>query len=903
MKEKIRKDLEALGITGVKDIHYNPSFEELFKMEMDPSLTGYDKGQLTELNAINVMTGIYTGRSPKDKYIVMDANSKNTVWWTSEEYKNDNHPMSEEVWGQMKDLAVKELSNKELYVVDAYCGANKDTRIAVRFIMEVAWQAHFVTNMFIRPSSDDLKTFTPSFTVYTASKAKVENYKELGLNSETCVAFNVTSREQVILNTWYGGEMKKGMFSMMNYYLPLQGIASMHCSANTDMEGKNTAIFFGLSGTGKTTLSTDPKRLLIGDDEHGWDDDGVFNFEGGCYAKVINLDKDSEPDIYNAIRRNALLENVTVDANGKLDFADKSVTENTRVSYPIDHIEKIVRPVSAAPAAKNVIFLSADAFGVLPPVSILTPDQCKYYFLSGFTAKLAGTERGITEPTPTFSACFGQAFLELHPTKYAEELVKRMEKSGAKAYLVNTGWNGTGKRSSINDTRGIIDAILDGSIEKAPTKKIPYFDFEVPTELPGVDPKILDPRDTYGCACELSCEAGQEVRLGLLRGQDGDRRQYAESVSGKEDHVLSGRACGDRVDLQDDVLDVAERIGDTGVLCDALVREIDLAGSVHGDVLEEGVAGDGVVDVGLGFLVKVDDLGIAAALVVEDAGIVPAVLVVADEETLGVGGKGGLAGAGQAEEDSGVLAFLIGVGGAVHGSNALERQIVVHHGEEALLHLAAVPGVKDDLLTAGDVEEDCGLGVKAELFIVLNFRLGSVVADEIGLEVLKLLCRGNDEHILDKVCLPCDFDDEADRHAGILVGAAECIDDEKTLVGEFLQSERFAGCPCLLGGRVVVVRILIAGPPDGVLGVFIHNDKFILGRTAGVNAGHDIDSAQLSLDTFVKALKVFVHFFIVKKLIGRVVDDLGYACDTILCQIKICHSSTSFWNSISGFYS
>ena len=500
MNDKIRKDLEALGITGVKDIHYNPSYEELFKMEMDPSLTGYDKGQLTELDAINVMTGIYTGRSPKDKYIVMDENSKNTVWWTSEEYKNDNHPMSEAVWSQMKDLAKKELCGKELFVVDAFCGANKDTRIAVRFIMEVAWQAHFVTNMFIKPSADELKDFKPGFTVYTASKAKVDNYKELGLNSETCVAFNVSSREQVILNTWYGGEMKKGMFSMMNYYLPLQGIAAMHCSANTDMQGKHTAIFFGLSGTGKTTLSTDPKRLLIGDDEHGWDDEGVFNFEGGCYAKVINLDKDSEPDIYNAIRRNALLENVTVAADGKIDFADKSVTENTRVSYPIDHIEKIVQPVhgkSAGPAAENVIFLSADAFGVLPPVSILTADQCKYYFLSGFTAKLAGTERGITEPTPTFSACFGQAFLELHPTKYAEELVKKMKKSGAKAYLVNTGWNGTGKRISIPDTRGIIDAILDGSILKAETKKIPMFDFEVPTALPNVNPAILDPRDTY----------------------------------------------------------------------------------------------------------------------------------------------------------------------------------------------------------------------------------------------------------------------------------------------------------------------------------------------------------------------------------------------------------------------
>ena len=503
-------DLTKYGITGTKEIIYNPSYETLFKDEMDPSLEGYDKGQLTELNAVNVMTGIYTGRSPKDKFIVVDENSENTVWWTTPEYPNDNHRASKEAWDAVKKLAVEELCNKKLYVVDAFCGANKDTRMAVRFIMEVAWQAHFVRNMFIKPTKEEEECFEPNFVVYTASKAKVENYKELGLNSETAVVFNVTSREQVILNTWYGGEMKKGMFSMMNYYLPLKGIASMHCSANTDMEGKNTAIFFGLSGTGKTTLSTDPKRLLIGDDEHGWDDNGVFNFEGGCYAKVINLDKDSEPDIYNAIKRNALLENVTVDENGKIDFADKSVTENTRVSYPIEHIEKIAKNVngrSFGPDAENVIFLSADAFGVLPPVSILTPEQTKYYFLSGFTAKLAGTERGITEPTPTFSACFGQAFLELHPTKYGEELVKKMEKSGAKAYLVNTGWNGTGKRISIKDTRGIIDAILNGDVLKAPTKMIPVFNFEVPTELPGVDPAILDPRDTYADPAEWDAKA------------------------------------------------------------------------------------------------------------------------------------------------------------------------------------------------------------------------------------------------------------------------------------------------------------------------------------------------------------------------------------------------------------
>ena len=524
-------DLSKYGITGVQEIVYNPSYEKLFEEETNPALEGYDKGVVTELGAVNVMTGIYTGRSPKDKFIVMDEKSKDTVWWTTPEYPNDNHPASQEAWDACKKLAVEELSNKKLYVIDGFCGANKDTRLAVRFIVEVAWQAHFVKNMFIVPTAEEEANFEPDFIVYNASKAKVENFKELGLNSETAVLFNVSSKEQVILNTWYGGEMKKGLFSMQNYFLPLNGMASMHCSANTDMEGKHTAIFFGLSGTGKTTLSTDPKRLLIGDDEHGWDDNGVFNLEGGCYAKVIGLDKDSEPDIYNAIRKNALLENVTVDANGKIDFDDKSVTENTRVSYPIEHIEKIaknVNKVSSGPDADNVIFLSADAFGVLPPVSILTPEQTQYYFLSGFTAKLAGTERGITEPTPTFSACFGQAFLELHPTKYAQELVKKMQKSGAKAYLVNTGWNGTGKRISIKDTRGIIDAILNGDVNKAETKKIPIFDFEVPTSLPGVDPAILDPRDTYANASEW-----EEKAKDLAQRFNKNFKKYEGNADGK----------------------------------------------------------------------------------------------------------------------------------------------------------------------------------------------------------------------------------------------------------------------------------------------------------------------------------------------------------------------------------
>ena len=491
-------DLSKYGITGAVEIVHNPSYETLFAEETKESLQGYEKGQVTELGAVNVMTGVYTGRSPKDKFFVKDATSENTVWWTSEEYKNDNKPVTTETWNVLKEIAVKQLSNKKLFVIDTFCGANENSRIKVRFIMEVAWQAHFVKNMFIRPTEEELANYgEPDFVSFNASKTKVENYKELGLNSETATVFNLTHKEQVIINTWYGGEMKKGLFSYMNYLLPLQGMASMHCSANTDLNGENTAIFFGLSGTGKTTLSTDPKRLLIGDDEHGWDDEGVFNFEGGCYAKVINLSQEAEPDIYAAIKRDALLENVIVDAEGKIDFNDKSATENTRVSYPIYHIKNIVKPVSKAPAAKKVIFLSADAFGVLPPVSILNSEQTKYYFLSGFTAKLAGTERGITEPTPTFSACFGAAFLSLHPTKYAEELVKKMEKSGAHAYLVNTGWNGSGKRISIKDTRGIIDAILDGSIDKAPTKTLPYFSFVVPTELPGVHTNILDPRDTY----------------------------------------------------------------------------------------------------------------------------------------------------------------------------------------------------------------------------------------------------------------------------------------------------------------------------------------------------------------------------------------------------------------------
>jgi phosphoenolpyruvate carboxykinase (ATP) len=499
--------LEKYGINNVTEIIYNPSYDFLYNEELNTSLAGYERGQLSELGAVNVMTGEFTGRSPKDKYIVKDAVTENTVWWNSDKAANDNKPISQTTWNALKENTVQQLSGKKLYVVDAFCGANEDTRLKVRFIMEVAWQAHFVKNMFIRPTDAELEHFgEPDFVVMNGSKTSFKDYAAHGLNSEVYVAFNLTEKIQLIGGTWYGGEMKKGLFSMMNYYLPLKGMASMHCSANKGAAG-DVAVFFGLSGTGKTTLSTDPKRELIGDDEHGWDDSGVFNFEGGCYAKTIDLSAENEPDIFGAIKKDALLENVTLDASGKIDFKDGSVTQNTRVSYPIYHIDNIVRPVSKAGHATKVIFLTADAFGVMPPVSKLTPEQTKYYFLSGFTAKLAGTERGVTQPEPTFSACFGKAFLSLHPTKYGEELVKKMEQHNATAYMVNTGWNGTGKRISIKDTRAIIDAILDGSIEKAITKNVPVFNFEVPTALHDVNPAILDPRDTYADATQWQTKA------------------------------------------------------------------------------------------------------------------------------------------------------------------------------------------------------------------------------------------------------------------------------------------------------------------------------------------------------------------------------------------------------------
>jgi phosphoenolpyruvate carboxykinase (ATP) len=529
VEKKVAKnvDLSEYGINNVTDVIRNPSFEVLFEEETKPGLEGYERGIVTELGAVSVDTGIFTGRSPKDKFIVKDDTTRDTLWW-ADQGKNDNKAIDQKVWNELKVLVTKQLSGKRLFVVDGYCGANPDTRLCIRVITEVAWQAHFVKNMFIRPTEEELASFEPDFVVMNGAKCTNEKWEEQGLNSENFTVFNLTEKMQLIGGTWYGGEMKKGMFAMMNYFLPLKDIASMHCSANMGENG-DVAVFFGLSGTGKTTLSTDPKRALIGDDEHGWDDNGVFNFEGGCYAKTINLSKEAEPDIYNAIRRDALLENVTVRADGAIDFDDNSKTENTRVSYPIYHIENIVKPVSKGGHANKVIFLSADAFGVLPPVSKLTPEQTKYHFLSGFTAKLAGTERGITEPTPTFSACFGNAFLTLHPTQYAEVLVKRMEAAGAEAYLVNTGWNGTGKRISIQDTRGIIDAILDGSIDNAETKEMPIFNLEVPTSLPGVNPEILDPRDTYTDPLQWESKA-QDLATRFINNFE----KYTDTTEGAE---------------------------------------------------------------------------------------------------------------------------------------------------------------------------------------------------------------------------------------------------------------------------------------------------------------------------------------------------------------------------------
>ncbi|MEZ5072646.1 MAG: phosphoenolpyruvate carboxykinase (ATP) [Bacteroidales bacterium] len=530
MTEKLSKlKLEQYGITGATDVVYNPSYAALYAAETDPALEGFERGVESEFGAVKVDTGIFTGRSPKDKYVLLDDTTRETVWWRSEKARcSDNKPISRDVWDHGYRLASEQLSGKKLYVVDCYCGANEDTRLRVRFIMEVAWQAHFVTNMFIRPEKEELENFTPDFVVLNAAKTVNPQWQAQGLNSEVFVFFNLTDRMGVIGGSWYGGEMKKGIFSIMNYYLPLKGIAAMHCSANVGEAG-DTAIFFGLSGTGKTTLSTDPNRALIGDDEHGWDDDGIFNFEGGCYAKTIHLSEESEPDIFRAIRRDALLENVAVDeATGTVDFSDGSKTQNTRVSYPIYHIDNIVKPVSRAGHATKVIFLTADAFGVMPPVSKLNPEQTKYHFLSGFTAKLAGTERGITDPVPSFSACFGAAFLTLHPTRYGQELVKRMEAAGSTAYLVNTGWNGTGKRISIKDTRRIIDLILDGTVDRAETQAIPYFNLEVPLALPGVDAGILDPRGSYAVPAQWDEKAQKLARLFIANFE-----QFTDNEEGK----------------------------------------------------------------------------------------------------------------------------------------------------------------------------------------------------------------------------------------------------------------------------------------------------------------------------------------------------------------------------------
>lgn len=515
-------DLSKYGISGNFEIVHNPSYEELFKDEMNPANEGYEKAKLTDTGATAVFTGKFTGRSPKDKYFVKDDETKDKIWWGK-----INQPTTSEVFDHCLKLVTKQLSSsKKIYVVDAFCGTNEDTRLKVRFIMEVAWQAHFVTNMFIRPSHYELDNFgEPDFVSINGAKATNPNWQEQGLHSENFVIYDLTKKMNIIGGTWYGGEMKKGIFSLMNYYLPQKGIASMHCSANVGKEG-DVAVFFGLSGTGKTTLSADPKRFLIGDDEHGWDNHGVFNYEGGCYAKVIDLSKENEPDIWRAIRRDALLENVTVKEDGSIDFSDKTLTENTRVSYPIYHISKIVLP-SRAGHAKKIIYLSADAFGVLPPVSILDDKQAQYYFLCGYTSKLAGTERGITEPVPSFSPAFGEAFLTLHPTYYASTLSKKMQEHGAKAYLVNTGWNGTGKRISLKDTRAIIDAILDGSIEKAPTNVIPIMNLTVPTKLDNVS-DILDPRSTYSAPKEW-----EEKAINLAGKYIKNFEQYCDNDAAK----------------------------------------------------------------------------------------------------------------------------------------------------------------------------------------------------------------------------------------------------------------------------------------------------------------------------------------------------------------------------------
>jgi phosphoenolpyruvate carboxykinase (ATP) len=529
----VAPDLSGYGIYEARKIYHNISYEELFIHETDSSLEGYERGFLTSTGAIAVDTGEFTGRSPKDKYIVREPSSENNVWWTGPRTKNDNKPISPPIWESVKQTATTRLSGKKLYVMDCFSGANPDTRLKVRFITEVAWQAHFVKNMFIRPTDQELREFEPDFVIFNASRAVNPLWKEQGLNSEVIIAFNLGEKMAVILGSWYGGEMKKGIFSVMNYYLPLKNIASMHCSANVG-DNDDTALFFGLSGTGKTTLSADPKRALIGDDEHGWDDNGIFNLEGGCYAKVIKLSREKEPDIFHAIRRNALLENVVFDElTGEIDFNDGSKTENTRVSYPIYHIENIVKPVSRAGHAKKVIFLTADAFGVLPPVARLTHEQAQYHFLSGFTSKLAGTERGVTTPQPTFSACFGAAFLLLHPTLYAKELVRKMEAHGTNAWLVNTGWvggpYGIGNRIDLSATRCIIDSILDGSIDRQEFESIPVFNLSIPVHVDGVDKRFLNPRNSWPDASDWDRAASELAEKFIA-----NFNKYTDTPHGKE---------------------------------------------------------------------------------------------------------------------------------------------------------------------------------------------------------------------------------------------------------------------------------------------------------------------------------------------------------------------------------
>ncbi len=498
----LEQALKEIGIQKSKQILYNLSYEDLFKHETDLSLEGFERGQLTALGAVNVDTGKFTGRSPQDKYIVLDDVSKDTVWWQQADaaVSSDNKKLSPEAWQHLKAISVEQLTGKKLYVMDGFCGTNKDTRISVRLVTEVAWMAHFFKNMFIRPTQDELNSFKPDWTILNACKTSCKDFAKFNMRSEVYGAFNIKERMTVIGGTWYGGEIKKGIFSIMNYFLPLKNIGSFHCSANMGAKG-DTALFFGLSGTGKTTLSTDPKRKLIGDDEHGWDQEGVFNFEGGCYAKCIGLTREREPEIFAAIRRNALLENCEVDASGQVDFSSSKKTENTRVSYPIEHIENIVKPISKGGHPSNIIFLACDAYGVLPPVVKLTPEQAMYHYLSGYTAKVAGTELGVKEPKATFSACFGKAFLLVHPTKYAEILARKMKEHNASAYLLNTGWvtgkYGVGYRIPLKINRLSIDAILDGTIGEAGYETMPVFNLQIPKTVKGVEAGMLNPRNSW----------------------------------------------------------------------------------------------------------------------------------------------------------------------------------------------------------------------------------------------------------------------------------------------------------------------------------------------------------------------------------------------------------------------